>query len=97
VRVTFISSRQRKRRSIFATDERGNVKIELLSPHCITTLPQWSLPETLLASEADVAWSDESPPPAHDSTVGRRPSSCALPWVGGILDPVSPLLLRAMT
>jgi hypothetical protein len=106
VRVTSVSIRHCKRHSIFATEERGNAKIELLSPRCIAIVPQRLLPGTLLTSEADAAWSGEPPPPARDDTAccrpssctrRRCPSSCALPWVEGIPDPVSPLLLCTMT
>jgi hypothetical protein len=62
---------QRKRRSIFAREERDNTKIKLLSPRCIATIPQQRLlPETLLSTEADAAWSGEPPPPVHDGMVG---------------------------
>jgi hypothetical protein len=75
--VATVSNMQHKRCSIFTTNERGNAKIELLSPRCIVTVPQQSLPGTLLASEADATWSGETRPPTHDRTTGRRPSTCA--------------------
>jgi hypothetical protein len=96
--VTSISNRQRRR--------EVTQKIELISPRFLlvasSQYPNGRAKElssppmaTLLGPVSPLlhamAQQGAPPPLAHSSRVGRRPSSCALPWVRGIPDPVSPL------
>jgi hypothetical protein len=78
--MTSISNRQRKRCSIFATEERGNATIELFSPRCIATLQQWPPSKSTQLGPASplllrvMARLGGAPPPARDGPPGAAPS-----------------------